>query len=51
MMFFVIVFYWSAMDGHSKRDGLEKFNMKLEKCYYSISFLKPAANWSIIYDF
>ena len=24
---------------------------ELEKCYGSISFLKPATNWSIIYDF
>ena len=24
---------------------------ELEKCYCSISFLKPATKWSIIYDF
>ena len=27
MMFFLVIFYWSAMDGHSKREVLEIFNM------------------------
>ena len=27
MMFSLIIFIWSAMDGHSKREVLEIFNM------------------------
>ena len=27
MMFFLVIFYWRAMDGHSKREVLEIFNM------------------------
>ena len=27
MMFTLIIFYWSAMDGHSKREVLKIFNM------------------------
>ena len=27
MMFTLITIYWSAMDGHSKREVLEIFNM------------------------
>ena len=27
MMFSLIIFHWSAMDGHSKREVLEIFNM------------------------
>ena len=27
MMFSFIIFYWGAMDGHSKREVLEIFNM------------------------
>ena len=32
MMFSLIIFDWSAMDGHSKREVLEIFNMN-EKTY------------------
>ena len=38
------------MDGHSKREVLEIFNMN-PKNFFPIYFLKPAANWSIVYDF
>ena len=34
------------MDGHSKREVLEIFNLNSKNF-----FLKPAANWSIVYDF
>ena len=34
MMFTLITFYWSAMDGHSKREVLEIFNM--DKKIYQI---------------
>ena len=44
MMFSLVIFYWSATDGHSKREVLEKFDNELEKCYRSISFLKRATN-------
>ena len=27
------------------------FDMNYKKCFCSISFLKPATNWSIIYEF
>ena len=27
MMFSLIIFYWSALDGHSKREELEIFQM------------------------
>ena len=40
------------MDVHYKREVLEKYlKYEVEKCYCSISFLKPATNSSIIYDF
>ena len=38
MKFSLIIFQWRAMDGH------------LEKCYYSISFLKLATNQSPALD-
>ena len=38
------------MDGHSKREVLEIFNMN-SKNFFPIYFLKPATNWSIVYDF
>ena len=44
MMFSLNIFYWSAMDGHSKREVLEIFDNELKKCYRSISFLKRATN-------
>ena len=50
MMFSLIIFYWSAIDGHCKSEVLEIFNMK-EECYHSIFFLKAATIWSIIYVF
>ena len=31
MTFSLIIFYWSAMDGHPKREVLELFNMMNEK--------------------
>ena len=37
------------MDGHSKR--VRNIWYEVEERYCSISFLKPAANWSVIYDF
>ena len=37
MMFTLITFYGSAMDGHSKREGLEIFNM--DKKIYITRFL------------
>ena len=39
------------MDGHSKREMLEKFSMNQKNVFFPISFLKLATNWSIIYDF
>ena len=33
------------MDGHSKRE------YEFEQFFFPISFLKPATNWSIVYDF
>ena len=44
MMFSLNIFYWSAMDGHSKREVLEIFDNELEKGYRAISFLKRATN-------
>ena len=41
-MFLLIIFIEKKV--MKKKDGLEK-------CYCSISFLKPATNWSIIYKF
>ena len=38
------------MDGHSKREVLEIFNMN-QKNVIARFFIKPATNWSIIYDF
>ena len=46
-----MIFYWSAMDGHSKLEALEIFYYELEKCYCSISLFKLATSCSIIYDF
>ena len=51
MMFSFVIFYWGAKDGHSKHEGLEIFNMNLKKCFFPISFLKPAINWPTVYDF
>ena len=31
MMLFLIIIFWSAMDGHSKREMLEIFNMNKKK--------------------
>ena len=31
MMLFLIIISWSAMDGHSKREMLEIFNMNKKK--------------------
>ena len=45
MMFSLIIYHWSAMDGHSKRE------YEFEQFFFPISFLKPATNWSIVYDF
>ena len=40
------------MDGHSKREVLEIFNMNWKnKMFFPISFRKLATNWSVIYDF
>ena len=46
-----MIFFWSAMDGHSKLEVLEIFYYELEKCYCLISFFKLATGCSIIYDF
>ena len=48
-MFTLITFNWSAMDGHSKREVLEIFDMDKKNIYYSISSLKPATNLSWIF--
>ena len=50
-MFSLRMFYRSAIDGHSEREVLVRdiFKYKLEKCYCTISFLKPVTNWSIVY--
>ena len=40
------------MDGHSKREVLEIFNLNNKNViHYSISFLKPATISLIMYDF
>ena len=52
MMFSLRMFYRSAIDGHSEREVFVRdIYYKLEKCYCTISFLKLATNWSIIYIF
>ena len=33
MMFFLIIISWSAMDGHSKREVIEVFNMNKKKVF------------------
>ena len=39
MMFSLIIFYWSAMDGHSKREVLEIFNMNKNNAIDRFLFL------------
>ena len=39
MMFFLIIFYRSAMDGHSKRKVLEIFNMNYKIVFSRFLFL------------
>ena len=39
MMFSLIIFYWSAMDGHSKREVLEIFNMNQKNVFSRFLFL------------
>ena len=34
-------FYWSAMDGHSKREVLEIFNMNKKNAIARFRFLNP----------
>ena len=48
MTFSLIIFYWSAMDGHPKREVLEIFNMNEKNVIARFFFLKPATNLSII---
>ena len=39
MMLFLIIISWSAMDGHSKREMLEIFNMNKKKVIARFLFL------------
>ena len=39
MMFSLIIFYWSEMDGHSKREVLQIFNMNLKYVVARFLFL------------
>ena len=39
MMFSLIIFYWSAMDGHSKRKVLKVFNMNYKNVFSRFLFL------------
>ena len=39
MMFSLIIFYWSAIDGHSKREVLEIFNMNKNNAIDRFLFL------------
>ena len=43
MMFSLIIFYWSAMDGHSKREVLEIFNMNKNNAIDRFLFLNRQA--------
>ena len=40
MMFFLTIFPWSAMDGHSKHEELEIFNMNKKNVIARFLFLK-----------
>ena len=42
MMLFLIIFYRSAMDGYSKREVLERFNMNEKNVITQFLFLNPS---------
>ena len=47
-MFTLITFYWSAMDGHSKREVLEIFNMD-KKLYQIFTIFSKMVTWRIMW--
>ena len=48
MMFTLITIYWSAMDGHSKREVLEIFNMD-KKIYQIFTIFSKLVTWHIMW--
>ena len=48
MMFTLITIYWSAMDGHSKREVLEIFNMD-KKIYQIFTIFSKMVTWHIMW--
>ena len=47
-MFTLITIYWSAMDGHSKREVLEIFNMD-KKIYQIFTIFSKMVTWHIMW--
>ena len=50
MKFSLIIFQWRAMMVTVQMLSVRNIQYELEKCYYSISFLKPATNQSPALD-
>ena len=48
MMFTLITFYWSAMDGYSKREVLERFNMD-KNIYQIFTIFSKMVTWHIMW--
>ena len=48
MMFTLITFYWSAMDGYSKREVLERFNMD-KNIYQIFTIFSKMVTWRIMW--